>query len=293
MVESLKFMKAKKDRVQIIVESVMSEPIPEPGQLINPFKKQRKTSKQVSLDDMLNRKGPQELPEDIETWTNKNFAMYFSRAYHNATGGNYKITYTSDLPVIKQISDFIASNNLPKNQWTKTFIDWAMKNHDRIIQKHGYFTLNSVFNSINYFYQEIILTGHSIDSADAEGLALLETIKETESAGNVTEMFAKFGIPITITYLVNISGVDEDKIYGALDKRLKTLSLGMNGNQLILERIFKSSIMSSPYPKDFAALDWRDKYKNLTSNYHLESWWRDEDYKGDPQEKYDVLLGGK
>lgn len=293
MVESLKYMKAKKDRVQIIVESVMSEPIPEPGQLINPFKKQRKSSKQVTLDDMLTKKGPQELPEDVDTWTSKNFAMYFSRAYQNATGGNYKITYTSDLPIIKQINDFIVSNNLPKNQGTKDFIDWAMKNHDRIIQKHGYFTLNSVFNSINYFYQEIIVTGHSIDSPDSEGLALLETIKDVEAAGNVTEIFAKFGIPITITYLVNISGVDEDKIYAALDKRLKTLSLGMNGNQLILERIFKSSIMSSPYPKKFAALDWRDRYENLTSNYHLEAWWRDEDYKGDPQEKYDVLLGGK
>ena len=59
-------MKAKKDRVQIIVESVMSEPIPEQGQLINPFKKQRKSSKQVTLDDMLNKRGPQELPENVE-----------------------------------------------------------------------------------------------------------------------------------------------------------------------------------------------------------------------------------
>jgi len=293
MVESLKFMKAKKDRVQIIVESVMSEPIPEPGQLINPFKKQRKSSKQVTLDDMLNKRGPQELPENVEEWTGKNFATYFARSYQNTTGGNYKITFTSDLPIIKQIGDFIASNGLPRNQWTKTFIDWAMKNHDRITQKHNYFTLNSVFNSINYFHQEIILTGNDIDSPDAEGIALIESIKETEIAGNVTEIFAKFGIPITITYLTKIAGLDEDKIYAVLDKRLKTLSIGMNGNNLIMERIFKSSIMSSPYPKGFAALDWRERYNNFASTYYLEAWWRDEDYKGDPQEKYDVLLGGK
>jgi hypothetical protein len=271
----------------------MSEPIPEQGQLINPFKKQRKSSKQVTLDDMLNKRGPQELPENVEEWSGKNFATYFARSYQNATGGNYKITFTSDLPIIKQIGDFIVSNNLPRNQWTKTFIDWAMKNHDRITQKHGYFTLNSVFNSINYFHQEIILTGHSIDSPDAEGIAFIETIKEVESAGNVTEIFAKFGIPITITYLIKIAGLDEDKIYSVLDKRLKTLSIGMNGNQLIMERIFKSSIMSSPYPEGFVALDWREKYNTFTSNYYLEAWWRDEDYKGDPQEKYDVLLGGK
>jgi hypothetical protein len=293
MVESLKFMKAKKDRVQIIVESVMSEPIPEPGQLINPFKKQRKSSKQVTLDDMLNKRGPQELPENVEEWTGKNFATYFARSYQNTTGGNYKITFTSDLPIIKQIGDFIASNGLPRNQGTKTFIDWAMKNHDRITQKHNYFTLNSVFNSINHFHQEIILTGNDIDSPDTEGIALIESIKETEIAGNVTEIFAKFGIPITITYLTKIAGLDEDKIYAVLDKRLKTLSIGMNGNNLIMERIFKSSIMSSPYPKGFAALDWRERYNNFASTYYLEAWWRDEDYKGDPQEKYDVLLGGK
>jgi hypothetical protein len=109
----------------------------------------------------------------------------------------------------------------------------------------------------------------------------------------VTEIFAKFGIPITITYLIKIAGLDEDKIYSVLDKRLKTLSIGMNGNQLIMERIFKSSIMSSPYPEGFIALDWRERYNSFTANYYLEAWWRDEDYRGDPQEKYDVLLGGK
>ena len=51
--------------------------------------------------------------------------------------------------------------------------------------------------------------------------------------------------------------------------------------------------MSSPYPKDFSALDWRERYNSFTANYYLEAWWRDEDYRGDPQEKYDVLLGGK
>ena len=292
MVESLRYMKAKKDRAQIIVESIMSEPIPEPGQLVNPFKKQRKTGKQVTLDEMLTRKGPQELPQDIETWSSKHFAIYFSRCFQNATGGNYKITYSSDLPIIKQIGDFIESNDLPKNEWIKKFIEWSIKNFDRITQKHGYFTLNSVFNSINYFYQEIILTGNSVESSDADATAFIESIKETEKAGNVTEIFAKFGIPITVTYLTKIAKLDEEQILSVLDKRLKTLSLGMNGNNLIMERIVKSSILSSPYPSEFSCLDWRDKYQKYIKNYDSESWWRDEDYSGTSPEKYNVLLGG-
>lgn len=292
MVESLKYMKAKRDRAQIIVESVLSEPIPEPGQLVNPFKKQRKTNKQTSLDDMLTKRGPQDLPEDLNSWTSKNFATYFSRCYQNSTGGNYKITFTSDLPIIKQIGDFIESNDLPRNEWTKKFIDWSIKNYDRITQKHGYFTLNSVFNSINYFYQEIILTGNSIDSSDADMATFLGSIQEVEKAGNITEIFAKFGIPITVTYLKNIANLQEDQIHSVLEKRLKTLSLGMNGNHQILERIIKSSIMSSPYSEDFSSLDWRVRYEKYIKDFYLESWWRDEDYQGVAPEKYSVLIGG-
>lgn len=292
MVASLKHMKAKKDRAQIIVESIMSEPIPEPGQLVNPFKKQRKSTKQITIEDMLVKKGPQELPSDIETWTGKHFAIYFSRCFQNATGGNYKITYTSDLPIIKQIGEFISNNGLEKNEWTKKFIEWSIKNYDRIIQKHGYFTLSSVFNSINYFYQEIILTGNSVDSTETDGLILLETIKEVENAGNVTEIFAKFGIPITVTYLVNYANLDQQQVESVLENRLKTLSIGMNGNNLILERIVKSSLLNSPYPKEFCSLDWRDKYNKYIDDFYSESWWRDEDYQGRFPEKYNILLGG-
>ena len=291
MVESLKYMKAKKDRAQIIVESIMSEPIPEPGQLINPFKKQRKSSKQITLDDMLTKKGPQELPDDIETWTGKNFLTYFSRCYQNSTGGNYKITFTSDLPMIKQIGDFFASNHMPRNQWIKKFIEWSVKNYERIMQKHGYFTLNSVFNSINYFYQEVILTS-SLNISSSDDTSIIEAIQEVEKAGNVTEMFAKFGIPITVTYLSKVKNIDNNKIYDVLDKRLQTLTSGAAANNNTFERIIKSTIMSSPYPENFDALDWRQRYNKYIDTFKLETWWRDEDYQGEPQEKYLELLGG-
>ena len=69
MVESLKYMKAKKDRLQILVESIMSEPIPEEGQLINPFKAKKRGTKQVTLDEMVVKKPASQLPDKIEDWT--------------------------------------------------------------------------------------------------------------------------------------------------------------------------------------------------------------------------------
>ena len=114
MVESLKYMKAKKDRLQILVESIMSEPIPEEGQLINPFKAKKRGTKQVTLDEMVVKKPTSQLPDKIEDWTGKNFASYFAKSYQNTTGGNYKITFTSDLPLIKQIGDFFESHQFSK-----------------------------------------------------------------------------------------------------------------------------------------------------------------------------------
>ena len=294
MVESLKIMKSRNDAVHKIVVSVMNEAIPQEGQLVNPFKAKRKSSKQISLDDMLTRKAPTELPKNIEEWTSKHFATYFARSYQSATGGNYKITFTSDLPVIKQIGDFFERNGLPRNLWTKKFFDWAIANQEQIVRKFGYLTLNSVFNSVNYFYQDEVLPG--VEQGEvirtSNDTSLLQEIKEAQAAGKATEVFARFGIPVTITYLCKIQNIEEEKILSILENRLESLSVGPTADPTTMERIFNSSIINSPYPAEFSCLNWRNKFDKYAKFFHTETWWRNEDYKGQPLEKYYTLLGG-
>ena len=291
MVESLKYMKAKKDRLQILVESIMIEPIPEEGQLINPFKAKKRGTKQVTLDEMVVKKPASQLPDKIEDWTGKNFASYFAKSYQNTTGGNYKITFTSDLPLIKQIGDFFESHSLPRNEVTKTFIDWSMKNYDNIVKKYGYFTLTSVFNSVNYFYQDHFLAQRT-DNSDTQK-TLLDEIKQVESEGQVTEIFARFGIPLTVNYLINIKKYPSEKVDGAVSKLLNSLHSSTTvQSQNTLERIFKASVINSPYPKEFISLDWRIKYNNYINNFLSESWWRDDDYTGSFSMSYNFLKGG-
>lgn len=291
MVESLKYMKAKKDRLQVLVETIMSEPIPEEGQLINPFKAKKRGAKQISLDDMISKKQTNQLPENIDDWNGKNFASYFAKSYQNTTGGNYKITFTSDLPILKQIGDFFESHKLPRNELTKTFIDWAMKNYDNIVKKHGYFTLTSVFNSVNYFYQDHFLT-QKTDTIDTQK-SLLEEIKQVEAEGQVTEIFARFGIPIAVNYLISVKNYPVEKVDNAVLKLLTSLGNSTNvQSQNTLERILKSSIINSPYPKEFISTDWRIKYNNYINNFLSESWWRDEDYSGKVSQSYNFLKGG-
>ena len=292
MVESLKYMKAKKDRLQILVETIMSEPIPEEGQLINPFKAKKRGTKQISLDEMIVKKPANQLPDKVEDWTGKNFASYFAKSYQNTTGGNYKITFTSDLPLIKQIGDFFESHSLPRNEVTKTFIDWSMKNYDNIVKKYGYFTLTSVFNSVNYFYQDHFLVQRN-DSTDTQK-SLLDEIKQVESEGQVTEIFARFGIPLTVNYLINIKKYPSDKVDGAVSKLLTSLHTSTSvQSKNTLERILKASIINSPYPKEFISLDWRIKYNNYINNFLSESWWRDDDYTGNVSISYNFLKGGE
>lgn len=285
-------MKRKTDAVHEIVMSVMSIDVPAEGQLSNPFKPKRKNSKQTSLEEMLNKRTQSELPEDIKSWTNKNFATYFARCFQNYFGGNYKITFVSDLPIIKQMQDFFIKNGLDEHEWTKKFIDWSFVYSGLIIKKYNYFTLNSVWNSINYFYQDEILS--KVESGEVvrseSDTTLLKEIEDLQGKISSTEIFARFGIPITVTYLCKIKKYDYVKVTSALLKRFEN---NQNNNDIqILERIFNSSIINSPYPESFLCLDWRELMSNQINYFKTESWWRDSDYKGKYLNKYESLLGG-
>jgi hypothetical protein len=195
------------------------------------------------------------------------------------------------LPIIKQIGDFFESHSLSRNEVTKTFIDWSMKNYDNIVKKYGYFTLNSVFNSVNYFYQDHFLAQRT-DNSDTQK-TLLDEIKQVESEGQVTEIFARFGIPLTVNYLINIKKYPSEKVDGAVSKLLTSLHSSTTvQSQNTLERIFKASVINSPYPKEFISLDWRIKYNNYINNFLSESWWRDDDYTGSFSMSYNFLKGG-
>lgn len=285
-------MKRKTDAVHEIVMSVMSVDVPPEGQLVNPFKPKRKGSKQTTLEEMLNKRSPTELPQDVHSWTNKNFVTYFARSFQSYFGGNYKITFVSDLPIIKQIQDFFKNNGVEPNEWTKNFIDWSFINNEIIIKRFNYFTLNSVLNSINYFYQDEILS--KVESGEVTRIetdsTLLKEIDELQGKISSTEIFARFGIPITVTYLCNVKKYDYTKVSNALLKRFEN---NQNNNDIqILERIFNSSIINSPYPDDFLCLDWRDLMKNQINYFKTETWWRETDYKGKYLTKYESLLGG-
>jgi len=285
-------MKRKTDAVHELVMSVMSVEVPAEGQLVNPFKPKRKSSKQTSLDEMLNRRTPSELPDDVNIWTNKNFATFFARNFQNYFGGNYKITFVSDLPIIKQIQDFFKNNGLDSNEWTKKFIEWSFENNEIIIKRYNYFTLNTVLNSINYFYQDEILS--KVESGEVVRIendySLLKEIDDLQGKISSTEIFARFGIPITVTYLCNIKKYSYAKVMSALMKRFENSQ--SSSDIQILERIFNSSIINSPYPDSFLCLDWRDLMKEQINFYKTETWWRDSDYKGKYLNKYESLLGG-
>jgi hypothetical protein len=51
-----------------------------------------------------------------------------------------------------------------------------------------------------------------------------------------------------------------------------------------------SSVLGSPYPKEFNMLDWRTEFEFVCKQFYSESWWRDVDYSGKPLSKYYAIL---
>lgn len=278
-----------------IVKRIMQEPVPAEGQLLHPIKsdaikkkQEREEKKAINLEDAKNFK----FPFDVNTWTPKIFVDYFASKYSTETGGVYRRVYRSDIMIVQQIGDFLVSNGLERNLWTKKFIDWGFKNREEILKRERHFTLQEVIHQINYFYQREILPKVEEDEIerDTQDTVLLEEIQKADESGKITEVFIRFGIPVAVTYLVNFRNIDEAKILKATKDRISALFGGSSVERNQLGKIFQSSIIGSPYPPEFLASDWRERFEAYVVPFKKENWWRDDDYKGKPLPKYYSLI---
>lgn len=288
-------MPAKKDdRAMAIVNHVLSQPVPPEGSLKNPFapkkKEKRQGARQIDLSEMLSK--TDSLPDDIKSWSTRTFVDYFAMRYQEATGGNYRRLYRSDCQVFVQIQKFLGSNGLEKAEWTKKVIDWSFERHDEITRRVGYFTPNSILAMVNYFYQDQVLP--QVEEGTLErgvsDTSLVEEMQQAEADGKATEMFARYGIPVTFTYLSAKRGLPLEKLTDILRDRLISLLGAGPKERLVVERIFQSSVIGAPYPDEYARRDWREVYEPYTKLFRKEAWWRDVDSGGKPLPKYYAIL---
>jgi len=277
------------ETVREIINRILTSPVPAEGQLLHPIqsKKRGKKDGQLTISDV----GTKER-SDVTDWTSKDFVDYFANKFQEVLGGNYRRVYRADGTAFQEMLRFFNSNGLDKNEWTKKFIDWAFVHRDLIKRKFGYFTPHTVLRVINYYYQDEILPlveGEKIQRVVDES-SLLDELTEAFSGGKDIEVFAQFGIPITATYMVCVKGVDRNRLIEAVRQRLLILLQSDRGEA---KRIFLKSIINSPYPSSYELLDWRDLYSDVTKAFEVESWWRDNDYRGKPLPKYKELVADK
>jgi hypothetical protein len=277
------------DNVKDIINRILTSPVPEEGQLMHPIqsKKRDKKEGQITLGDIDIKE-----KNNVADWNAKDFVDYFAKKFQEVTNGNYRRVYRADGTAFQAMLHFFASNGLDKSEWTKKFIDWAFSRRDLIQRKFGYFNPHTILNTINYFYQDEILPlieGEKIQRT-VEEISLLDELTEAFATGGDIEVFVKYGIPITATYMIHVRNVDSVRLVEAIRKRLVIL---IQSDRNEAKKIFHKSIINSPYRPDYEFLDWRDMYSDIVKSFELESWWRENDYKGKPLAKYREIVAQK
>jgi hypothetical protein len=58
----------------------------------------------------------------------------------------------------------------------------------------------------------------------------------------------------------------------------------------LLNDIVQKSISRSPYIAGFELTDWRTLFSEIIERFKEETWWRDQDYPGNPRFKYDKFI---
>jgi hypothetical protein len=272
-------------KIMELIESVMSQPVPKRMELTNPLNKKKR---KMSVDG-----GSGERPEDPSIWTTRHLVDYFAEKYYEAFGKNYRKTYRSDQHAFQQLFGFLASNGLDKAAWAKRLIDWGFENYERIVRKEKYVTPQTLLRMVNFFIQEEVMPLVEEDkiSRDSHDSSLLDEIAEAETAGKRMEIFSRHGIPVAITYLTRCRGYSVEEVLPSFKKFLDTLSKTAEGRTRI-KRMVMASVLGSPYPREFAMLDWREEFGAYCKVLEGEQWWREVDYAGKPLAKYYALLTG-
>jgi len=274
------------DNVRDIINRILTSPVPAEGQLLHPIqsKKRGKKEEQLTLEDVDTKQ-----KQSVEDWNAKDFVDYFANKFQETTGGNYRRVYRADGTAFQEMLRFFGSNGLDKSEWTKKFVDWSFKRRDLIKRKFGYFNPHTILRVINYFYQDEILPlveGEQIQRT-AEENSLIDELTEAFSSGKDIEVFAQFGIPITATYMIHMRDIDKDRLQEVLRQRLMIL---MKSDRNEAKKVFLKSIINSPYRTDYEFLDWREMYADIIKNFEMESWWRENDYRGKPLPKYKEIV---
>jgi hypothetical protein len=264
-----------------LIHKIYAQPVPLKSELSNPFAANRRKRKTIDT-----RLESDVLDADVSKWETRDFCKYFAQEYKAHIGGTYKITYTSDQMVVREIFDFMEDNKLPKNEDCKKFIDWCFQNKNIIIQQTGYLMPSTIRHFLNRYYQDSIVPQHSsnykIDIYDE--LAILD------KTGKHRELYSKFGIPIASTYFINKKNIPEEAVIDNLHLLFDTLASGNSEQKQFLTNIIQKSINRSPYIPEMNLLNWRGVFEDILVKYKSEKWWREEDYIGSPRFDFKKLI---
>lgn len=266
--------KAEVDNTYQMVLDIYRMNVPSQSEIANPFSANKRAKKNSLLPKPVN-----ELPEDVNTWTTRNFVDYFTDLYKKHFDGIYRKTYSSDCTIINEIMDFMDANDLEIKVWTKKYIDWCFLNKDNIIKKSGNFLLITLRAYLNIYFQNSIKN----KAKSTNAIPIYEDFLNLAKEGKNMELFSVYGIPIASSYFINIKGLDEEEMTSGITLLIDKLLTGTPVEQAHLSRMVQRSINRSPYIDGFKLIDWRDKFPKLRDKYGNEPWWRDKDYTGDLQ----------
>jgi hypothetical protein len=272
-------MKTSKDPTLEYVKSIYMQRVPLQTELTNPFQANKRQKKKPVT------RATKEAPAELKDWSAKHFTDYFFTEYKKTFDGVYRVTYTSDNKIINIIFEFMEDNNLDKNESTMKFIDWCFLNRSLIMQRSGHFLLSEFPNFLNRYYQDTINT-----STTSNLLDIYNDVKGLAKMGRSKELFAKFGIPVACTYFCKEHNISRQDFIDGLEKLFASLAKGTLEEKKLIADTFQKSISRSPYLPDFQLLDWREVFSKFTAKYKEETWWREEDYPGNPRYRYDKFL---
>lgn len=264
-----------------MVMNIYNLGVPSKSEIANPFSANKRKSKSALVE-----KQKKELSDDISLWNSKSFVDYFSQQYKNNFGGIYKKTYSNECSVVNEIIEFMDANELDKNEWTKKFIDWCFVNKDFILNQTSTFILNNLKKYLNTFYQQEIYSSKSLKPA----ICIFDELVKSVENGKTKEILSIYGIPIVATYFINHKNISVENIISGLNMLFNTLLQGSNEEIQLLTKIVQRSINRSPYPEYFHLIDWRSEFPSLVNKYKNETWWRDSDYTGNSQFKFERLM---
>jgi hypothetical protein len=189
----------------------------------------------------------------------------FRNKYAARTGEFLKITKKLESLLFSKICHGLSNNYEFTEKLLDEYLEWCFENYDFFSKKYKAFNLTNIADFAPEWTKDFL--NYKCDN----NKHIISDLDNIDVSKNVLSFCEKYGIPITITKLINDHGINKEKFINVFNNKLQELTNTKDGLNK-LRNILRKTVENSPYSDDYLFCDYKKTLSKYLKYFTSEPW---------------------